>query len=110
MMLPPSLTCINLSKFKNLEFMFSEGLQGLASLQRLEIRECPKLTSLPEKDVLLSLGYLYISGCPLLQEECSSDKGREWSKISHIPLVGIDGIESEVGEEVRFQKDPLKEK
>ncbi|PPR83924.1 hypothetical protein GOBAR_AA36796 [Gossypium barbadense] len=92
MMLPRSLTRIFLSEFENLEFMFSEGFQDLASLQRLEISECPKLTSLPEKDVLLSLGYLRIYRCPLLQKECSSDKGREWSKISHIPLVEIDGI------------------
>ncbi|MFQ6641887.1 hypothetical protein Gotur_014976 [Gossypium turneri] len=91
MMLPPSLTYIMLFQFENLEFMFSGGFQDLASLQRLHISECPKLTSLPEKDVLLSLGHLCISSCPLLQEECSSDKGREWSKISHIPLVEIDG-------------------
>ncbi|TYI85252.1 hypothetical protein E1A91_D05G427700v1 [Gossypium mustelinum] len=90
MMLPPSLTCINLFQFENLEFMFSEGFQDLASLKELEISECPKLTSLPKNDVLLSLGYLCISSCPLLQEECSSDKGREWSKISHMPLVVID--------------------
>ncbi|MFQ6655290.1 hypothetical protein Gotur_025912 [Gossypium turneri] len=70
--------------------MFSEGFQDLPSLERLEISECPKLTSLPKKDVLLSLGYLSIYSCPLLKEECSSDKGREWSKISHIPLVVID--------------------
>ncbi|MFQ6651652.1 hypothetical protein Gotur_023891 [Gossypium turneri] len=91
MMLPPSLTRIMLFGFENLEFMFSEGFQDLASLKGLDIDNCPKLTSLPKKDVLLSLGYLYISSCPLLKEECSSDKGREWSKISHIPLVGIDG-------------------
>ncbi|KAL1103146.1 hypothetical protein V6Z11_D05G417600 [Gossypium hirsutum] len=76
MMLPPSLTCINLSEFENLEFMFSEGFQDLASLRRLEISECPKLTSLPEKDMLRSLGLLSISSCLFLQEECSSDKGR----------------------------------
>ncbi|MFQ6655802.1 hypothetical protein Gotur_026199 [Gossypium turneri] len=110
MMLPPSLTHIILLEFENLEYMSSKGFQDLASLRELKIYKCPKLTSLPEKDMLRSLGYLNISSCPLLQEECSSDKGREWSKISHIPLVDIDGIESEVGEEVRFQKDPLKEK
>ncbi|TYI85239.1 hypothetical protein E1A91_D05G426500v1 [Gossypium mustelinum] len=91
MMLPPSLTYIMLFGFENLEFMFSEGFQDLASLIGLDIDNCPKLTSLPKKDMLLSLGYLYISSCPLLKEECSSDKGREWSKISHIPLVAIDG-------------------
>ncbi|TYG71986.1 hypothetical protein ES288_D05G443300v1 [Gossypium darwinii] len=90
MKLPPSLTCIYLFQFENLEFMFPEGFQDLASLQRLHISECPKLTSLPEKDMLRSLGFLSIFGCPLLQEECSSYKGREWSKISHISLVQID--------------------
>ncbi|KAB2086750.1 hypothetical protein ES319_A04G055600v1 [Gossypium barbadense] len=90
MMLPPSLTSIRLSDFENLEFMVSEGFQDLAFLQELKICKCPKLTSLPEKELLLSLGYLYILFCPLLKEECSSDKGREWSKISHITLVQID--------------------
>ncbi|MFQ6641915.1 hypothetical protein Gotur_016003 [Gossypium turneri] len=60
MMLPPSLTRIILSEFKNLESMFSEGSQDLASLQGLEISDCLKLTSLSEKDMLRSLGYLRI--------------------------------------------------
>ncbi|KAA3454341.1 disease resistance protein RGA2-like [Gossypium australe] len=90
MMLPPSLTSICLSDCSNLEFMFSEGFQDLTSLRTLVIYNCPKLTSLPEKDMLLSLGVLAIFKCPLLKEECSSDKGREWSKISHIPHVLID--------------------
>ncbi|PPS18704.1 hypothetical protein GOBAR_AA01870 [Gossypium barbadense] len=88
---PPSLTFIRLSDFENLEFMFSGGFQDLASLQELMIDNCPKLTSLPEKDMLLCLDVLHIFNCPLLKEECSSDKGREWSKISHIPCVRIDG-------------------
>ncbi|KHG21297.1 hypothetical protein F383_09912 [Gossypium arboreum] len=89
MMLPPSLTFIGVLDFENLEFMFSEGFQDLASLRTLRMVNCPKLSSLPEKEMLLSLGYLYIYNCPLLEEECSSDKGREWSKISHIPRVRI---------------------
>ncbi|XP_012443801.2 putative disease resistance RPP13-like protein 1 [Gossypium raimondii] len=91
MMLPPSLTRIFLLEFENLEYMSSKGFQDLASLKELGIGKCPKLKSLPEKDVLLSVGYLKIYSCPLLEEGCSSDKGREWSKISHIPLVEIDG-------------------
>ncbi|TYH74892.1 hypothetical protein ES332_D05G435100v1 [Gossypium tomentosum] len=90
MMLPPSLTHISLFQFENLEFMFSEGFQDLASLKVLEIFQCPKLTSLPAEKELLSLGYLSICSCPLLQKECSNDKGQEWSKISHIPFVTID--------------------
>ncbi|MBA0729413.1 hypothetical protein Golax_020675 [Gossypium laxum] len=74
----------------SLKLMFSEGFQDLASLKELVIHDCPKLTSLPEKDMLRSLGHLCIISCPSLKEECSSDKGREWSKISHIPLVEID--------------------
>ncbi|KAL1103137.1 hypothetical protein V6Z11_D05G416700 [Gossypium hirsutum] len=35
MMLPPSLIHITLFQFENLEFMFSEDFQDLASLQRL---------------------------------------------------------------------------
>ncbi|MBA0754674.1 hypothetical protein Gogos_021325 [Gossypium gossypioides] len=90
MMLPPSLTSIVIKSFENLELMCSKGLQHLTSLQRLCICYCPKLASLPEKDVLLSLENLYISDWPSLEEGCSRGKGREWSKIAHIPLVQID--------------------
>ncbi|TXG74773.1 hypothetical protein ES288_1Z012300v1 [Gossypium darwinii] len=90
MMLPPSLTSIFIGSFENLELMCSKGLQHLTSLQQLSIYDCPKLASLPEKDMLLSLEHLSIQHCPLLEEGCSRSKGREWSKISHIPYVQID--------------------
>ncbi|KAL4273053.1 hypothetical protein GQ457_13G030430 [Hibiscus cannabinus] len=90
MSLPPSLTSISIYNFHNMEFMCSKGFQHLTSLRHLTFRDCPKLTSLPEKDMLLSLGSLDIENCPLLKEECTRG-GREWSKISHIPLVQIDG-------------------
>ncbi|XP_052877417.1 putative disease resistance protein RGA3 [Gossypium arboreum] len=88
-MLPPSLTDISICRFENLEFMCSKGLQHLTSLQKLHIHDCPKLASLSENDMLLSLEELYISNCPSLKEGCSRGKGREWSKISHIPYVTI---------------------
>ncbi|KAL4313168.1 hypothetical protein GQ457_01G002040 [Hibiscus cannabinus] len=90
MTLPPSLTTISIHNFSNLEFMCSKGFQHLTSLQYLYITDCPKLTSLPEKDTLLSLGHLDIRACSLLIEECRRVNGREWSKISHIPRVEID--------------------
>ncbi|MFQ6657744.1 hypothetical protein Gotur_027293 [Gossypium turneri] len=90
MMLPPSLTYISIRRFENLEFMCSKGLQHLTSLQQLDIYDCPKLASLPEKDFLLSLEHLDIQRFPLLEEGCSRGKGREWSKISHIPYVQTD--------------------
>ncbi|MBA0561782.1 hypothetical protein Golob_018580, partial [Gossypium lobatum] len=80
MTLPPSLTSIFIQKFENLECMWSMGFQHLTSLQQLQIYTCPKLTSLPEKDMLLSLGHLLIYICPLLEEGCSRGKGRDWSK------------------------------
>ncbi|MBA0771365.1 hypothetical protein Gotri_019834 [Gossypium trilobum] len=86
-MLPPSLTSICIENFENLEFMCSKGFQHLTSLHELEISNCPKLTSLPEKDMLLSLEQLHIFNCPLLEEECSRGKSRQWSKIAHIPYV-----------------------
>ncbi|XP_052479466.1 putative disease resistance protein At3g14460 [Gossypium raimondii] len=90
MMLPPSLTEISIGRFENLEFMCSKGLQHLTSLQQLGIYCCPKLASLPEKDMLLSLERLESQRCPLLEEGCSRGNGLEWSKISHIPFVQID--------------------
>ncbi|MFQ6635739.1 hypothetical protein Gotur_010818, partial [Gossypium turneri] len=91
MMLPPSLTSIRIQNFKNLEYMYSKGFQQLTSLQQLAINDCPKLTSLPEKDMLPWLERLYIYHRPLLEEGCSRCKGREWSKIAHTPYVRIQG-------------------
>ncbi|MBA0742818.1 hypothetical protein Gogos_015835 [Gossypium gossypioides] len=89
MTLPPPLTSIRIENFENLEYMCSKGFQHLTSLQQLQIYVCPKLSSLPEKDMLLSLKSLHIYDCPLLEEGCRRGKGREWSKIAHIPSVRI---------------------
>ncbi|MBA0879047.1 hypothetical protein Goshw_008769, partial [Gossypium schwendimanii] len=90
MTLPPSLASIFIQNFENLEYMCSKGFQHFTSLQQLQIYACPKLTSLPEKDSLLSLRSLTIWYCPLL-EGCIRGKGQEWSKIAHIPFVFIQG-------------------
>ncbi|EOY20383.1 CC-NBS-LRR protein, putative isoform 1 [Theobroma cacao] len=89
MMLPPSLTHLSIENFENLKCLSSKGFQNLTSFHHLSICSCPKLTSLPEKDILHSLLHLFICACPLLKEECKRDKGREWSKIAHVPRVQI---------------------
>ncbi|KAB1221671.1 putative disease resistance RPP13-like protein 1 [Morella rubra] len=99
MMLPPSLTALTIAYFPNLEYLSSGGFRVLTSLEELSIKECEKLMSFPEDGLPPSLLELDITGCPLLEEQCKND-GREWSKIAHIPCVGIDG---------RFIYDPKTE-
>ncbi|KAK8330038.1 hypothetical protein V6Z12_A11G367000 [Gossypium hirsutum] len=89
-MLPSSLTSISIRSFENLEYMCSKGFQHLTSLQQLSINNCPKLTSLPDKDMLLSLERLFISYCSSLEE------GREWSKIAHIPKLDLNLVSTGV--------------
>ncbi|XVF18691.1 hypothetical protein REPUB_Repub11eG0044800 [Reevesia pubescens] len=92
MMLPPSLTQIWIFSFENLENMHSNSFQDLTSLHYMTIHDCSKLRALPNKDMLLSLEWIFICKCPLLKKELSlkRDKGGEWFKISHIPQVLID--------------------
>ncbi|MBA0633896.1 hypothetical protein Godav_000161 [Gossypium davidsonii] len=78
------------SKFQEFGIHVLQGLSTTHLSLRLQIDACPKLTSLPGKDMLLSLERLYIYHCPLL-EGCSRCKGREWSKIARIPCVRIQG-------------------
>jgi hypothetical protein len=87
-MLPASLTTLYISCFPNLKYMSS--LQSLTSLEALYIYQCENLTSFPEDGLPPSLLRLRVSTCPLLKEHCKKDRGREWSKISHIPHVEID--------------------
>jgi hypothetical protein len=88
-MLPVSLTTLSISCFHNLKYMSS--FQSLTSLTTLGIQECEKLTSFPKDGLPPSLLTLRVLNCPLLNEHCKKDQGREWFKIAHIPYVGIDG-------------------
>jgi Leucine-rich repeat (LRR) protein len=90
MMLPASLTDLSIKDFPNLKCLSSKGFQDLASLEYLSIRNCEKLTSIPEHGFSPSLLQLFISNCPLLKERCKKDRGPEWFKIAHIPCVVID--------------------
>ncbi|EOY19754.1 CC-NBS-LRR protein isoform 1 [Theobroma cacao] len=91
MKLPPSLINLYIGNFKNLRKLSSNGFQNLTSLQSLEIYHCPKLKSIPQKEMLPSLLQLDIGDCPVLKKRCKRDKGKQWSNIAHIPFVTIDG-------------------
>ncbi|XP_022748115.1 putative disease resistance RPP13-like protein 1 [Durio zibethinus] len=89
MMLPCSLTRLDIFNLPKLQILSSKGFQYLPCLEYLSIGHCPNLKSLPEKNMLSSLLRLDIWNCPLLNERFEK-KGPEWSKIAHIPCVQID--------------------
>lgn len=91
MMLPTSLTRLTISGFQKLRRLSSISFQGLNSLESLSIDDCPKLKSLSQLGLPPSVLTLNISGCSLLKKRCKRDKGKDWSKIAHIPYVKIDG-------------------
>nr|QVT92265.1 hypothetical protein [Solanum chacoense] len=69
----------------------SDGLGNLVSLEDLYIGNCKKLEHLPSRDAmqhLTKLRNLRIEGCPKLEENCTNS---QWSKISHIPRINVDG-------------------
>ncbi|KAL4600827.1 hypothetical protein ACB092_11G228100 [Castanea dentata] len=89
MMLPSSLTQLTIWSIPNIVILSSLGFQNLFALEKLYIRNCPKLASLPEKGLPPSLSQLDFNGCPLLKQHCKKG-GREWSKIANVPCVQID--------------------
>ena len=89
MTLPSSLTELSILCIPNIVILSSLGFQNLSALEQLYIRDCPKLASLPEKGLPLSLLRLFINECPLLKQHCKKG-GREWSKIANVPCVKID--------------------
>ncbi|KAL5787449.1 hypothetical protein ACOSP7_004398 [Xanthoceras sorbifolium] len=64
----------------------------MPSLHSLEIDSCPKLKVLPKQLLQrAALTYLFIGGCPLLSERYRKGTGENWTDISHIPIIKIDG-------------------
>ncbi|BFG20302.1 hypothetical protein CerSpe_065760 [Prunus speciosa] len=89
MLLPKSLTHLGINGFPNMKKL-SNGFQILTSLESLCLSCCPKLASIPEEGLPISLRQLYIIGCPLLKDKCQpGSKGRYLPKISHIPCIKI---------------------
>jgi len=88
-LLPASLVTLCISGFNNTS-IDGKWLQHLTSLQNLEIVNAPKLQSLPKKGLPSSLLVLNITRCPLLEAILRRKRGKEWSKIAHIPAIIID--------------------
>ncbi|TYH81365.1 hypothetical protein ES332_D03G195500v1 [Gossypium tomentosum] len=91
--LPSALEDLTMSRFHEIEAL-PELLGNLSSLRRLHINSCNKLMYLPSVDVMRSLSKLKtidILMCPQLETRCERESGPEWSKISHIPQIIING-------------------
>lgn len=88
-LLPTSLISLGISELPDLRTM-SEGVLHLTSLEKLEIRECHKLLSLPEQGLPVSLSFLEVWKCPMLIKRCMKEKGEDWHKIAHIPCIKYD--------------------
>ncbi|XP_042487186.1 putative disease resistance protein RGA4 [Macadamia integrifolia] len=73
--------------------LLPQGLKQLTSLEILDIRTCSKIKSIPKEELqhLTSLQELTIMWCPALRRRCQKETGEDWSKISHIPKIFIDG-------------------
>ncbi|KAL0009569.1 hypothetical protein SO802_011071 [Lithocarpus litseifolius] len=89
-LLPPTLTTFSISSFANLKSLNAKGFRHLNSLKSLKLWHCNKLQCLPEEGLPTSLFELQISSCPLLEEGCEKEKGKDWLKIAHIPYICID--------------------
>ncbi|XP_052884570.1 putative disease resistance protein At3g14460 [Gossypium arboreum] len=88
-LLPSSLTSLRINDLPNLKSLEYKGFQHLTSLCDLLIRGCPKLQSMPPNMLPPSLSCLEIRDCPLLEERCEKEKGKDWANISHIPVIQI---------------------
>ena len=68
-----------------------EWLGNISSLEWLQLYRCKNLEYLPTKQAIQHVIQLEINDCPKLKERCAKGSGAEWSKISDIARLYIDG-------------------
>ncbi|KAJ6858332.1 disease resistance protein RGA4 isoform X1 [Populus alba x Populus x berolinensis] len=91
-----ALTSLCIMGFNGEEFeeALPEWLANLSSLRSLTIWDCKNLKYLPSSTAIQrvsKLKELWIRDCPHLEENCREENGYELPKISHIPIIFIDG-------------------
>ncbi|KAK7367069.1 hypothetical protein VNO80_09077 [Phaseolus coccineus] len=68
-----------------------DWLGDMTSLQKLEIKFCGFLRSLPSSiQRLTNLSSLSIGECPYLKKRCERETGEDWQYINHIPEIILD--------------------
>ncbi|KAL5999559.1 hypothetical protein ACLOJK_037844 [Asimina triloba] len=87
-----SLEKLEIGGWKELESL-PHWLGQLKALRRLTISDCTALRSLSHWLKHCLLRGPFIRNCPLLSERCRREGGKDWPKISHIPIIFIDGIQ-----------------
>jgi len=85
-LLPPSLTSLEILHCPNLKKMEYKGLCHLSSLR---LYNCPNLQCLPEEGLPQSISCLSIYICPLLEQRFQNPEDEEWAKIAHIQELTI---------------------
>nr|XP_023922134.1 putative disease resistance protein At3g14460 [Quercus suber] len=89
-LLPSSLTSLEIWNIPLLKSLDGNELQHFTALKKLGIGCCPNLQSMPEEGLPKSLSFLSVKKCPLLKTRCLREKGEDWPKIAHIPIIKID--------------------
>ncbi|KAL7090246.1 hypothetical protein ACP275_12G028500 [Erythranthe tilingii] len=93
--LPESMQILN--KLRGLRISHCDGLcslpnwlSSLESLSEITICSCKNLNALPvDFKNLKSTTRLDVRDCPKLEKRCKKPKGKDWQKISHIPVILI---------------------
>ncbi|XP_054790398.1 putative disease resistance protein At3g14460 isoform X2 [Prosopis cineraria] len=89
-LLPPTLTRLVIQWCFNLKTLDYNGLRHLSALQELHLVACPELKCYPKEGLPTTIQTLFVFICPKLKNRCQKKKGREWSKIAHIPHIIFD--------------------